>query len=119
MNIIEYQDKIKEFAVYPEANTGEFVEIVYLMLGLNGESGKAAEKLKKLIRDFDSENGWEDERVIAFKEDLIKELGDVLWYLTQSSSWLDLSLEELAEYNFNKLASRQQRGVIKGSGDDR
>lgn len=78
-------------------------------LGLIGESGEIAEKIKKLLRD--------DTKVEA--QDIIKELGDVAFYLTALANYFDSSLEEVLELNMIKLNDRQERGVLKGSGDNR
>lgn len=88
-------------------------ELLHLVLGLVGESGEIAEKFKKWIRDDGSDEARLD------RDDLQKELGDVLWYLAVLADYLDLSLDDIAGANVTKLASRQQRGVLGGSGDDR
>ena len=53
------------------------------------------------------------------KKELLKELGDVLWYISQLSAELGLSLEEIASLNLEKLNSRKERGALRGSGDNR
>jgi len=78
-----------------------------------GEAGEIAEKVKKILRDS---NGVVGE---AIKRELAKELGDVLWYLTQLVTELGLSLEEIAADNIKKLSSRQDRSRLRGSGDNR
>jgi|SRR5699024_9171683 len=88
-------------------------ELLHLVLGLVGESGEIAEKFKKWVRDHDS-----DESVID-TDDIGTELGDVLWYVAVLADYLDLSLDDIARANLDKLASRQQRGVLGGSGDHR
>lgn len=88
-------------------------ELLHLVLGLVGESGEVAEKFKKWIRDDGSDEDLLD------RADLQKELGDVLWYLAVLADYLDLPLDDIATANVTKLASRQQRGVLGGSGDDR
>lgn len=87
--------------------------IVYPTLGLVNEAGEVAGKVKKIFRD---RNG-----VIsaADREALKQELGDVLWYLAQICTELDLSLQEVAEANLTKLFSRLERGAIGGEGDNR
>ncbi|KAA3646136.1 MAG: nucleotide pyrophosphohydrolase [Chloroflexi bacterium] len=87
--------------------------IVYPTLGLTNEAGELAGKVKKIFRDKDGVISPED------RAELKKELGDVLWYLAQICTELDLSLEEVAEANLAKLFSRLERGVIGGDGDDR
>jgi NTP pyrophosphatase (non-canonical NTP hydrolase) len=88
-------------------------ELLHLVLGLVGESGEIAEKFKKWIRDHDSEESRID------RGDIAKELGDVLWYVAVLADYLDLSLDDIATANLAKLASRQGRGVLGGSGDNR
>lgn len=78
-------------------------------LGLIGESGEIAEKIKKLLRD--------NTKVEA--QDIIKELGDVAFYLTALANYFGSSLDEVLELNMIKLNDRQERGVLKGSGDNR
>jgi NTP pyrophosphatase (non-canonical NTP hydrolase) len=83
------------------------------VFGLVGESGEVAEKFKKLIRDKSGQLSVED------KQEIIKELGDVLWYVNSLSTLLGSSLEEVAEKNLEKVLSRKARGTTKGSGDNR
>lgn len=87
--------------------------LMYLSMGLAGESGEVIEKLKKVVRN--------DGGVVSIekREDLKKELGDVLWYLSQLAKTLGLSLADVAEANIKKLADRAERGVIKSEGDSR
>ena len=87
--------------------------IVYPTLGLVNEAGEFAGKIKKIFRDHDGEIS--EEVRLALRD----ELGDILWYLTQICTNLDLTLEEVAEANLDKLFSRQARGVIGGEGDKR
>jgi len=87
--------------------------LMYLSMGLAGESGEVIEKLKKAVRN---DNGIVSEER---KEDLKKELGDVLWYLSQLANALGISLADVAEQNIKKLADRAERGVIKSEGDSR
>lgn len=83
------------------------------ILGLVGEAGEVAEKFKKIVRD---RNGEITEKDV---QELSKELGDVLWYVSALSDYLGLSLEDVASENIEKLFSRRDRGVQKGSGDNR
>lgn len=108
MQFNEYQEKIAEFAIYPDADTGSEKELSYLALGLVGEAGEIAEKTKKLIRDG-----------VFYPSEVGKELGDVLWYLARYASALGVSLNDITQENINKLTSRKERGVLKGSGDNR
>lgn len=83
------------------------------VFGLVGESGEVAEKFKKLIRDKHGEISDED------KAEILKELGDILWYVNSVSTLLGSSLEQVAEKNLEKVLSRKARGVTQGSGDNR
>lgn len=93
------------------------IKTIYLALGIAGEAGEVADKVKKLIRDVG--NGSMPEISEEKREDIKKELGDVLWYIACLAKSLDLSLESVAVANIEKLASRVERGVIGGSGDNR
>lgn len=88
-------------------------KLVDQILGLVGESGEIAEKFKKIIRDKKGKLTDED------KTEIIKELGDVLWYITTIAHLLDSDLETVAKRNNEKLLSRKARGTISGSGDNR
>ncbi len=109
MTFEEYQKISRETAIYPNKDKN----FIYPTLGLVGEAGEVAEKIKKILRD---KNGVIDEQT---KEDLSKELGDVLWYLSQLAVELGLSLDEVAVLNINKLSSRQKRNKLHGEGDNR
>jgi len=104
-----YQKQARKTAIYP--NLGN--NFVYPTLGLTGEAGEVAEKIKKVLRD---KNGLIDKNT---RQELKKELGDVLWYLANLATEIGLSLEEIARTNLKKLASRKKRGKIHGSGDNR
>ena len=88
-------------------------KIVYPALGLCGEAGEVAEKVKKVLRDNDGV--FTDE----IKLEIAKELGDVLWYISALSNDIGYSLEQVALMNNQKLISRKERGVISGEGDNR
>ena len=110
MNLNDYQAQ----ALTTAASTGdEFKDLLHWVLGINGEAGEVAEKLKKIIRDKDSVISEED------RQELSKEVGDVLWYLAVFANQLGVPLEDIAQANLEKLQSRKQRGVIGGSGDNR
>ena len=109
MELNDYQRAAKTTAVYTSADQ----QLVCTVLGLNGEAGEVAEKIKKVIRDKNSVIGDEDRREIQ------KELGDVLWYLAVLSDTLGLDLEAVAALNLEKLKSRSLRGAIHGQGDNR
>jgi len=105
----EYQTKAAETAIFPKEKALE-----YLTLGLTGEAGEIANKVKKLIRDGADVEGYNDKLV-----QIANELGDVLWYCAMLANELDANMGEIMESNLNKLADRKNRGVIGGSGDNR
>lgn len=109
MTFTEYQLKSRGTAIYPEAGKN----LVYPVLGLVGEAGEIANKVKKIQRDDRGE--LSQERRQALRD----ELGDVLWYLAQVSTELNLNLDDIASDNLTKLFSRKERGVLQGSGDVR
>jgi NTP pyrophosphatase (non-canonical NTP hydrolase) len=88
-------------------------ELFHLLLGLVGETGEVAEKFKKLVRDHDSDLSKLD------RADMTKELGDILWYVAVLANHLGIKLEDVVQTNVAKLASRQARGTLMGSGDNR
>jgi NTP pyrophosphatase (non-canonical NTP hydrolase) len=104
----DYQRLSRRTAEYPRE-----AWLAYPALGLAGEAGEVAEHAKKTIRD--DGGAVNAERRVA----MAKELGDVLWYVAQLASELELDLDGIAEENLQKLLSRQRRGVLSGSGDDR
>ena len=109
MDLNTYQSAALQTAVYPDQGAN----FAYPALGLVGEAGEVADKLKKVIRD----NGG----VLTdpVRDAVAKELGDTMWYLAVLAWEMDYNLNEIAQMNLDKLASRQQRGVISGSGDNR
>jgi NTP pyrophosphatase (non-canonical NTP hydrolase) len=109
MRADDYQTRALDTAIYP--NRG--ANFVYPVLGLCGESGEVAEKAKKIIRDGDGTLTDPDREKIAL------ELSDVCWYVAVLAYELDYTLEEIMQMNLDKLASRAERGVISGSGDNR
>lgn len=108
MNLNEYQQLALRTARPKDAND----EFYHLVLGLVGEAGEVAEKVKKVVRDENSDFSKLDE---LFK----KELGDVLWHIAVLANYFDIPLEDIAKENIEKLASRLERGTIGGSGDTR
>lgn len=110
MNFNEYQEKALTTA---STTNDEFKDIMHWVLGVNGEAGEIAEKLKKIIRDKKGVISKAD------KTELGGEIGDVLWYLATLAHHLGLSFEYIAKTNLDKLQSRKKRGVIAGSGDNR
>ena len=109
MNFNDYQQKSRATAQYPAIGH----PVIYPTLGLVNEAGEVAGKIKKIFRDKQGNIG-ETER-----EALKAELGDVLWYIAQVATELDLPLDEIAEANLAKLLDRQARGKIQGDGDNR
>ena len=91
---------------------GEYKKCLYA-LGLCGEAGEIADKIKKVYRDTDGKTDWH------VREDIGKELGDVLWYLTRLANAYGFSLEGIMAMNLQKLQDRKERGKIGGSGDNR
>ena len=109
MDFKTYQKKARLTAQYPELGSNN----IYPTLGLVGEAGEVAEKVKKVIRD---KNGIFDDES---KEGIKKELGDVLWYLSNLCTEFKFSLDEVALQNLEKLKLRVAKGKISGSGDNR
>lgn len=125
MNLNEYQDKARSTAIYPGQNecqpnpadgSGNWktgAGLIYCCLKLSGEVGEFNEKVGKCIRD--SFGAISPEK----RQELVKELGDILWYIANAAAELDTALSEVAQRNLDKLASRKERGVLGGSGDNR
>jgi len=109
MDLNDYQTSALKTAIYP--NMG--ANFAYPALGLVGEAGEVADKLKKVIRDND---GVLTDTV---RDAVAKEIGDVLWYVSVLAYEMDYDLNSIAQINLDKLASRQERGVLSGSGDNR
>jgi NTP pyrophosphatase (non-canonical NTP hydrolase) len=109
MQFDEYQKKSRETAQYPSI----VQSFVYPVMGLASEVGELLGKIKKIFRD--------DKGIVTDlkKQDISKELGDVLWYVAQVATEFDLKLEDVALANIEKLQSRLKRGTIGGSGDNR
>ena len=109
MEMNSYQDAARKTAAYPDVGGNP----IYPTLGLTGEAGEVADKVKKVIRDsggvFDADT----------REAIKLERGDVLWYVAQLASELGYDLNEVADANLQKLSSRAARGRIGGSGDQR
>jgi len=106
MEFNEYQEKAKETAMYPNKLDGWFY---YTALALAGEVGELLNKIKKIARD----------NIQIPREEIISELGDILWYLSETARRFNISLEEVAEYNLKKIRIRKERGTLQGSGDNR
>ena len=105
MDFLEYQAAARETAIYPRA-----AAIVYPALGLAGEAGEVADKVKKVIRDGTKPDTHEQ---------IVAELGDVLWYVAVLAWDLGVDLETVAQRNLDKLAARKAKGTLRGSGDKR
>ncbi len=110
MEFNDYQSSAAETAIFPDempdsVDTGT----VYCALGLVGEAGEVAEKVKKAVREDDS----------SYLDDLEAELGDVIWYISQLARQLDIDFDDIATGNIEKLQDRQERDVLTGEGDNR
>ena len=105
----KYQEGAEETVFYPNKGSN----LVLPSLGLIGEAGEVSKIVAEVIRDKRGKISKED------RERLEQELGDVMWYLSSLATELGLSLEDIARRNLEKLASRKERGMLRGSGDDR
>lgn len=112
MKFDEYQEKIVKYDTFSKCELSE-VGFVEKVLGLTGEAGEVADKIKKILRDKNGVVSEEDRLSVC------KELGDTLWYLASIARYLDLPLSEVASKNVEKLEDRYQRNKIHGSGDER
>ena len=113
MNIQDYSQKALTTLADNHAIGDISPTLLGQLLGLIGESGEIAEKVKKLIRDKSGRLTDDD------KKELAKEIGDVLWYVNSIGHELGYTLDEIAQMNLDKVLSRKDRGVIEGSGDNR
>lgn len=109
MTFNEYQLKARETAGFPD----EEKRFIYATLGMMGEAGEVSEKIKKIWRDKGKIVGDQD------REDIKKELGDVLWYMSQLALELGIDFDDVATGNIEKTQSRWKRNVIHGAGDNR
>ena len=103
-----YQQVAKQTAIYPREQA-----IIYPTLGLTGEAGEVANKVKKIIRDGTIEN---HESLI---QEISAEIGDCLWYISVLADDIGIKLSDIANANLIKLANRKEKGTIHGSGDTR
>ena len=103
-----YQKVAKTTAIYPREQA-----IIYPTLGLTGEAGEVANKVKKIIRDGSDSK---DEKLVS---EIKSEIGDCLWYIAVLASDFDIKLSDIASTNLEKLANRKKNGTIHGSGDNR
>ena len=106
MEFNDYQNQAKNTAIYPKDKA-----VVYPALGLAGEAGEVANKVKKVLRD-----GTEIKDV---SKDIASEIGDYLWYISVLASDIGWDLESIAKLNIEKLIDRANRGKLSGSGDNR
>lgn len=111
INFDEYQHKADETAIYP--GKGELAGVLYTALGLAGEAGEVANKVKKILRDDDGVLTEDRQAQIE------KEMGGVQWYLAQLATELESRLSSIARTNVEILADRAERNVLQGSGDNR
>ena len=114
MTFSEYQKLTAKTALYKKVPVLKKIGTnIYPVLGLAGEAGEVAEKVKKMLRN--------DNGIITteFKNDLTKELGDVLWYVSQTASEFKIDLDKIASGNIEKLLSRKKRGALHSQGDNR
>ena len=113
----KYQQEARKTAIYPRFESWSkdlpAAPLLYPALKLAGEAGEVSEKIGKLFRDKGGALGEND------REDLVKELGDVLWYVANLAHELGVGLGTVGERNITKLRSRMERGKLLGSGDDR
>lgn len=111
MLFVQYENAADETAIYP--GQGQLLGLLYCALGLSGEAGEIANKVKKVLRDNDGELTPE------VRDALLDELGDVLWYASQLARECRSSLGHVATLNVVKLHDRKERGTLQGSGDSR
>ena len=113
MDLYEYQKKAAKYDLSKETSDLKATGFIEKILGLVGEAGETADKIKKIIRDKNGVMSDDDKSLVA------KELGDTLWYIASISRYLGVPLSEVASGNIKKLESRQQRNVLHGEGDER
>lgn len=113
MNLDKYQKRAAEFDLFETSVDLKSPGFLEKVLGLVGEAGEAADKIKKIIRDKGGYASEED------RAEITKELGDVLWYLANVARYLGVSLSDIAEGNIKKLSSRKNRNKLHGEGDNR
>ena len=111
MTLNEYQEFTDTTAIYPKVTA-----IEYCTLGLVGEAGEVANKVKKIIRDG---HDWSTETRLEKQKEVAKELGDCYWYLARLASELGYNSQDLLELNVAKLTARKEKGTISGDGDNR
>ncbi len=112
MDFDEYQIKAAASDTFNKCKCAE-IGFIEKVLGLAGEAGEVTDKYKKILRDKNGVMSEED------KESLIKELGDVMWYIASISRYMDVPMSEVAKNNIAKLQDRMKRGTVHGEGDNR
>ncbi len=113
MNLDEYQEQSKQYDTNQANMDPTSIGFSEKVLGLVGEAGETADKVKKILRDKNGVISSED------KDEIVKELGDVLWYVAGLSRYLETPLSEVAKKNLDKLESRRTRNKLHGAGDNR
>ena len=113
MDLDKYQKRAAKYDLFETTVDLKSPGFLEKILGLAGEAGEAADKVKKILRDKGGFASEED------RAELIKELGDVLWYLANIARYLDIDLSEVAKGNIDKLESRRKRNKLHGEGDNR
>lgn len=113
MDFDEYQEKAAKYDLSEATSDLKEVGFMEKVLGLTGEAGETADKIKKILRDKNGMASEED------REMIVKELGDTLWYIASIARYLGVDLAEVASGNLEKLESRLQRNKLHGEGDER
>ena len=115
-NMRQYSKEVEKLIITEPKN-----RLIENVLGLGEEAGEVQGKVKKLVRDKAFSNSFEDLSLSELKSisDIIKELGDCLFYVTAIANYRGSNLQEVANINLNKLHDRQKRNKLQGSGDDR
>ena len=124
MDVSEYQRRTADTAIYDESvadalgssfdsTKRSYLHMAYCTLGITGEAGEIAEHIKKMLRD--------DQMIptVDRRDALHKEIGDLMWYVSQLCTELGFSLDDVMAFNLSKLQRRKNRGVLHGDGDDR
>lgn len=113
MDLDKYQKRAAKYDLFETTVDLKSPGFLEKILGLAGEAGEAADKVKKILRDKGGFASMED------RVELAKELGDVLWYVANVARYLDIDLSEIAKNNIDKLESRKKRNKLHGEGDNR
>ena len=113
MDFDKYQKQIVKYDLTKPEGSDVSMGMVEKILGLTGEAGEVADKVKKIVRDKGGAISSKD------REEIVKELGDVLWYTATVARYLDVPFSEVVEKNIEKAESRRIRGKLHGSGDNR